>query len=135
MKSKPSLRGLEKKIGYVFSNEALLSVALTHKSYSRDNNERLEFIGDAVLGYVIATDLFELHPKVQEDALSLMRVALVRGNILAEVAEEIGLSEYLCLGTGELKSGEDKDLRFWRMGWRRLSVRSTKMEVSNHAGR
>ena len=105
MKPKPSLRGLEKKIGYVFSHEALLSVALTHKSYSRDNNERLEFIGDAVLGYVIATDLFELHPKVQEDALSLMRVALVRGNILAEVAEEIGLSEYLRLGTGELKSG------------------------------
>ena len=105
MKPKPSLRGLEKKIGYVFSDEALLLVALTHKSYSRDNNERLEFIGDAVLGYVIATDLFELHPKVQEDALSLMRVALVRGNILAEVAEEIGLSEYLRLGTGELKSG------------------------------
>ena len=50
MKPKPSLGGLEKKIGYVFSDEALLSVALTHKSYSRDNNERLEFIGDAVLG-------------------------------------------------------------------------------------
>ena len=61
MKPKPSLGRLEKKIGYVFSDEALLSVALTHKSYSRDNNERLEFIGDAVLGYVVATDLFELH--------------------------------------------------------------------------
>ncbi len=105
MNSRPSLRGIEKKIGYVFSDDALLSVALTHKSYSKDNNERLEFIGDAVLGYVIATDLFSLHPKMQEDALSLMRVALVRGNILSEVAEEIGLSEYLRLGAGELKSG------------------------------
>ncbi len=80
-------------------------MALTHKSYSKNNNERLEFLGDAVLGYVIATDLFQLHPEMQEDALSLMRVALVRGNILAEVAKEIGLSEYLRLGSGELKSG------------------------------
>jgi len=105
MKSKANLEGLEKKIDYFFSDDSLLSMALTHKSYSKDNNERLEFIGDAVLGYVIATDLYHLHPEVQEDALSLMRVALVRGNILSEVATEIGLSDYLRLGAGELKSG------------------------------
>ena len=96
---------LEKKLGYFFSDSSLLSLALTHKSFSSKNNERLEFIGDAVLGYVIATDLYSRHKELHEDALSLMRVALVRGDMLSEVALECGLADHLLLGPGELKSG------------------------------
>ena len=94
-------------------------LALTHKSHSKNNNERLEFIGDAGLGYVIATDLYQNHPQVQEDSLSLMRVALVRGSMLSEVAKEVRLSDYLRLGPGELKSG----------GRQRLSILGDALEA------
>ena len=105
MKPKTNFSDLEKKLGYFFSDSSLLSLALTHKSFSSKNNERLEFIGDAVLGYVIATDLYSRHKELHEDALSLMRVSLVRGDMLSEVALECGLSDHLLLGPGELKSG------------------------------
>ena len=105
MKSRPNISDLEKKLGYFFSDSSLLNLALTHKSFSSKNNERLEFLGDAVLDYVITTDLYRSHEELQEDALSLMRVALVRGDMLAEIALDFDLPDHLLLGPGELKSG------------------------------
>ncbi|XOV82086.1 MAG: ribonuclease III [bacterium] len=96
---------LQRQLGYRFSNPALLQQALTHKSYSKDNNERLEFLGDAVLGYLIGHRLYRLEKQHAEDALSLMRANLVRGSSLADVAKRINLAACLRLGTGERKSG------------------------------
>ena len=93
------------QLGYTFARTELLKLALTHKSFSKTNNERLEFVGDAVLGYLVGSRLFALYPEVQEDALSLMRAKLVRGKMLAEVARGLNLSAYLRLGSGELKTG------------------------------
>ena len=103
--STADLDRLQRKIGYRFEQLALLKQALTHKSYSKTNNERLEFMGDAVLGYLVGNMLYQHYPDVQEDALSLMRAQLVRGKTLAQVASRIDLSEYLLLGVGELRSG------------------------------
>ncbi len=99
------LQKFQQRLGYQFADDTGLRRALTHKSYSKTNNERLEFIGDAVLGYVVGHLLFVRYPNAQEDALSLMRSALVRGKTLAEVAVEIDLAPVLKLGEGELKSG------------------------------
>lgn len=96
---------MQGKLEYSFSDLSLLKLALTHKSFARANNERLEFVGDAVLGYLVANRLYGLYPDVQEDALSLMRAKLVRGKMLAEVARELGLSAFLRLGSGEEKNG------------------------------
>jgi ribonuclease III len=96
---------LQARLGYRFSDPSLLAQALTHKSFARDHNERLEFLGDAVLGYVVAHRLFELEPDVHEDTLSLLRASLVRKETLAEVAREIGLGDHLRLGLGERRSG------------------------------
>ena len=79
------LAKLQDKIGYRFKELGLLQQALTHKSYSKTNNERLEFMGDAVLGYLVGNMLYRLYPDVQEDALSLMRAQLVRGKTLARL--------------------------------------------------
>ncbi len=96
---------LQVTLGYEFADPELLRTALTHKSFSKQNNERLEFIGDAVLGYLIGIMLYRRDAKLAEDALSLMRAKLVRGSTLAEVARDIGLAECLRLGSGERKSG------------------------------
>lgn len=96
---------LQRRIGYQFQSPELLECALTHKSFSRLNNERLEFIGDAVLGYLVGLMLFRSDDTLAEDALSLMRANLVRGTTLAELARDIGLAPHLRLGTGERKSG------------------------------
>lgn len=103
--SSADLDKLQRKIGYRFENLPLLRQAVTHKSYSKNNNERLEFMGDAVLGYLVGNMLYRLYPDVQEDALSLMRAQLVRGKTLAQVALQIDLPSYLLLGSGELRSG------------------------------
>ncbi len=103
--SADQLAKLQDKIGYHFREPALLRQALTHKSHSKANNERLEFMGDAVLGYLVGNMLYRHYPDVQEDALSLMRAQLVRGKTLAQVALTIHLSDYLLLGSGELRSG------------------------------
>jgi ribonuclease-3 len=100
-----NLSELQRNIGYQFCSEDILRKALTHKSFSKDNNETLEFIGDAVLGYLIAVELFHRDSALGEDALSLMRASLVRGTALAEIAREIDLAPYLLLGSGERKSG------------------------------
>tara|TARA_E500000178_G_scaffold330180_1_gene361838 strand:- start:8937 stop:9776 length:840 start_codon:yes stop_codon:yes gene_type:complete len=99
------VRKLQKILGYEFSDTQLLYQAFTHKSYSKKNNERLEFIGDAVLGYLVASMLYRLYPDAQEDALSLMRAQLVRGKMLAEIATSRKMADFLLLGSGELKSG------------------------------
>jgi|TARA_B110000879_G_scaffold185908_1_gene246654 ribonuclease-3 len=103
--SNDDLKVLQAKLGYTFERVELLKLALTHKSFSKTNNERLEFVGDAVLGYLVGSRLFLLYPQVQEDALSLMRAKLVRGKMLAEVARGLELSGHLRLGSGELKTG------------------------------
>ncbi len=97
---------LQRRLGYDFHDPALLELALTHRSLSgRRNNERLEFLGDAYLGYVVAAELFDRHGEAKENELTLLRASLVRGRTLADVAREVGLGEFLRLGSGELKSG------------------------------
>ena len=88
-----------------FSQPQLLRQALRHKSAGIDNNERLEFLGDAVLGLVVADALFARYPEAHEDGLSLMRAALVRRDSLAEIARELELQTLLELGVGERSSG------------------------------
>ncbi len=103
--SAAELDRLQRQLGYQFQNIALLQQALTHKSFSKQNNERLEFLGDAVLGYLVGHMLYTVEKSHAEDALSLMRASLVRGSTLAEIAKQIGLADNLRLGGGERKSG------------------------------
>ncbi|MBQ0005136.1 MAG: ribonuclease III [Clostridiales bacterium] len=110
------LDNLQNSIGYHFSDEKLLINALTHSSYAQEqgysysaNNERLEFIGDAYLGSVVAKKLYDIMSEVQEGVLSKKRAEVVCERTLAEVARKISLGEYLLLGKGEDKhSGADK---------------------------
>ncbi len=96
---------LERKLDYTFKDKALLDLALTHRSQGGINNERLEFLGDATLGYVVSEWLFHQYPDAREHDLTLMRAGLVKGASLTEVAREIGLGEHLLLGVGERRSG------------------------------
>ncbi len=103
MTKKPDV--LSRKLGLVFENSQLFTRALTHRSASSTNNERLEFLGDAILGFVIAEQLYNLFPDAPEGVLSRMRANLVNQRSLAEIAREHQLGDYLLLGSGELKSG------------------------------
>lgn len=94
-----------RKLDYEFTDKSLLTLALTHRSKGAKNYERLEFLGDSILGFVVAEWLYENFPKLAEGKLSRMRSSLVRKETLAIVARKLGLSEYLILGEGELKSG------------------------------
>ena len=96
---------LSKKLNHAFSDIQLLQAAITHRSSSETNNERLEFLGDAILNVVVAAELYVRFPKAQEGDLTRLRALLVRGETVAEVAREFGLGEYLSLGIGERKSG------------------------------
>ncbi|MFT7653529.1 MAG: ribonuclease-3 [Limisphaerales bacterium] len=100
-----NLTALQTKLQYSFNDTELLKLALTHKSYAKTNNERMEFLGDAVLGYVVAKILYAMDDAYNEDDMSLARAHLVRGSTLAEIARELSLGEALRMGTGELKSG------------------------------
>ncbi len=93
------------KLGYVFADETLLRLALTHRSAGRPNNERLEFLGDALVNLIVAEMLFEQRPRADEGELSRLRAQLVSEPSLAERARELGLGDELRLGPGELKSG------------------------------
>jgi ribonuclease-3 len=95
-------------IPYRFKDPALLELALSHRSVGRANNERLEFLGDSILGFVIAARLFELRPGVDEGDLSRLRTRVVRGSTLALMANRLRLGDYVKLGEGELKSGGHK---------------------------
>lgn len=92
-------------IDHEFSDPGLLREALTHRSHSAHNNERLEFLGDAILNFVIASELFDVRPDDNEGSLSRLRSRVVRGETLARVARRIGLGDHLQMGEGELKSG------------------------------
>lgn len=93
-------------IGYEFNNTALLQLALTHRSVSHKYNyERLEFLGDSLLGMIIADYLYHTYPNENEGRLTRMRATLVRQEALGKIANDLKLSEYLIMSTGELKSG------------------------------
>ena len=96
---------LQKSIFYEFNNISLLKQALTHRSVSKSNNERLEFLGDSILGCVISQELYNRFPLIDEGQLSRLRSSLVKGQTLAKLAKGIDLSDNLILGQGELKSG------------------------------
>jgi ribonuclease-3 len=98
------LEQLQQKLGYTFRDVSWLKQALTHKSFGRDNYERLEFVGDGILDYVIALNLFQKYPHLPEGELSKMRSALVNQDVLKELALDIGVGQYLYLGDGEEKS-------------------------------
>lgn len=99
------LEGLELKIGYTFANKRLLQRAVTHRSFGAENNERLEFLGDSVLGCVIGQALFERDAHFNEGSLSRVRANLVCEETLAEIANRLVLSDYLRMGQGEMKTG------------------------------
>jgi len=92
-------------LGYHYNNSALLHEALSHRSVGVTNYERLEFLGDGLLNFVIASALFREHPELDEGSLSRLRASLVRESTLAEIARSIKLGDYLVLGQGELRSG------------------------------
>ena len=97
---------LLKRLGYQFIDQALFQQALTHRSVSqRHNYERLEFLGDALLGVIIAQYLYHRFPEEQEGRLTRMRATLVRQESLACIARDLKLGESLILSTGEMKSG------------------------------
>jgi ribonuclease-3 len=110
---------LQKNIDYHFSDAALLKQALTHRSVNKNNNERLEFLGDSILGCVISHELYLRFPLVDEGQLSRLRSSLVRGQTLAKLAKTLNISENLVLGQGELKSG----------GFRRESIQADAFEA------
>lgn len=99
------LDALMRKLDYEFVDESLLTLALTHRSKGSTNYERLEFLGDSILGFVVADWLYHHYPKLAEGKLSRMRSSLVRKETLAIVARELEMSKFLILGEGELKSG------------------------------
>lgn len=96
---------LQERIGHVFRDEGLLRTALTHRSYHTGHNERLEFLGDAVLGSVMALLLYRQYEALDEGTLSRLRASLVRKETLCDVAQGIALSRFLRVGEGEARSG------------------------------
>ncbi len=92
-------------LNYEFEDKTLLQRALTHRSKSADNFERLEFLGDSVLNFTISAELYDRYPNVAEGELTRLRANLVKKDTLALLAREIGLGDFLSLGGGELKSG------------------------------
>ena len=99
------LEHLSKLLNLQFNDISLLRTALTHRSASADNYERLEFLGDGALNFIIASELYRLKPSYNEGFLSRLRANLVRGKTLSEIARELNLGNFLHLGPGELKSG------------------------------
>jgi ribonuclease-3 len=114
-----SLDGLSRSLEYHFKDPGLLRAAVTHRSAGSENNERLEFLGDAVLGYIIADWLYTLYPDADEGQLSRLRASLVKKETLADVARSVTVGDYLRLGSGELKSG----------GFRRDSILADALEA------
>ncbi|MCI9402183.1 MAG: ribonuclease III [Oscillospiraceae bacterium] len=119
------MESLESKLGYTFHDRKLLENALTHSSYANENrgglssNERLEFLGDSILGMVTADYLYKKHPDLPEGDLTRTRAALVCEESLVEVADQLGLGAYLKLGRGEEAGG----------GRQRPSIRADAVEA------
>ena len=115
----PHIDRLHRRLGYTFRKTAYLHQALTHCSAGEKNYERLEFLGDSILNLVISNALYHLYPQRPEGQLSRLRAFLVKGDMLADIATEIELGDYLLLGQGELKSG----------GFRRRSILADALEA------
>jgi len=115
----PPLQKLCRKIGYQFKSIEFLELALTHRSASSQHNERVEFLGDGVLNFVVAEALYHNYPNATEGELSRYRATLVNKDTLAEIAKELNLGDYIRLGSGELKSG----------GFRRASILADGLEA------
>jgi ribonuclease-3 len=115
----PVYRWTETSLHYRFRDPVLLGQALKHRSAGGDHNERLEYLGDAVLGFVVAEFLFQALPDADEGYLSRLRASLVRRGTLADIAAGIGLGERVRLGSGELNSG----------GFRRASILANTLEA------
>lgn len=113
------LRQLSERLGYVFKEVSWLELALTHRSAGAKNNERLEFLGDSLVNFMVADLLFEQFKTLPEGDLSRIRAHLVKGETLAKLAKNLALSELLTLGPGELKSG----------GYRRESILADALEA------
>lgn len=113
------LSSLLNKLGHNFSDISLVELALSHRSVGKKNNERLEFLGDSILGVVISELLYSKFPQSSEGDLSRMRAQLVKGKTLAEIAREFELGDHLILGPGEMKSG----------GFRRESILADAVEA------
>jgi len=114
-----SQTGLVRVIGHDFNQPSLLVQALTHRSHAGPNNERLEFLGDGILNLVVAHQLYQRFPKLDEGDLSRLRAQLVKEATLADLAKKLAIGDALRLGEGELKSG----------GWRRPSVLADALEA------
>lgn len=114
-----NLRELSRKLGYEFKNLDFLEQALTHRSLESKNNERMEFLGDSIINFIIAESLFNLRKTSKEGELSRFRASLVNRDSLAEIANQFDLSDYLRMGTGELRSG----------GFRRPSILADALEA------
>jgi ribonuclease-3 len=114
--AKPALYRL---LGYSFANTALVEQALTHRSCGGAHNERLEFLGDAIVNLIVAEALFTQFPATREGDLTRMRASLIRGQTLAEIARELEIGQFLKLGSGEMKSG----------GHRRESILADALEA------
>lgn len=110
---------LKKSLDYQFNDVRLLEQALTHRSAPGNNNERLEFLGDAILDFVISEVVFRTHPLAPEGDLSRLRSSLVKDTSLAELATGLGIGEHLILGSGERKTG----------GHRRESILADALEA------
>lgn len=113
------LERLQRRIGYPFRDPQLLARALTHRSAASANNERLEFLGDGLVNFVVADALFRLRPDAEEGDLTRLRASLVCEESLARIAEELGMGEVLLLGGGTLKSG----------GFRRAPILADALEA------
>ncbi len=110
---------LEARLGYTFNDPEYLTRALSHRSIGKHNNERLEFLGDAILGMLTAEILYDRYPDAKEGQLTQIRSSLVKGDTLAEIARGFQVGENLILGEGELKSG----------GFRRSSILEDAIEA------
>lgn len=117
--SSSSTSTLAKRLGYRFNDNAHLELALTHRSVGGHNNERIEFLGDSIVNFIIGEALFRRFPDAREGQLSRLRARLVKGETLADVALEFDLGQFLKLGSGEMKSG----------GNRRRSILADAMEA------
>ena len=109
---------LSRIIHYTFHDPSLMIMALTHRSSSSQHNERLEFLGDSVLSFLIANELYKRFPRIDEGDLSRLRAQLVKESSLSHIALSIGLGDFIRLGEGELKSA----------GWRRPSILADTFE-------
>jgi ribonuclease-3 len=115
----PSKEPIAGRLGYSFKNLGLLAQALTHRSFSANNNERLEFLGDGALNFIIANQLYNRFNKLPEGDLSRLRAQLVKESTLCEIAQNLNVGESLKLGEGELKNA----------GWRRPSILADALEA------